>query len=154
MTARRQKNAAAPAAAKASYAHKLQPIRTTTSGCPAPCGHSGNGNGSGPQACRAAEISRHSGVRSSESTQKREPMPIWLAALCAARCHATDGGEGHVVPWNCKSGRAVYTNAGDNAQQIEPLGVNLQVGHTLEVYWRPGETAYTLEVYRHKEMCA
>jgi hypothetical protein len=27
-------------------------------------------------------------------------------------------------------------------------------GHTVAVYWMPGETAYTVEVYRQNELCA
>jgi hypothetical protein len=83
-----------------------------------------------------------------------QSMPIWLAALFAACCSADDGGEGHAVRWRCISGRAVYTNASANAERIEPLGVNLHRGQTLAVYWMPGETAYTTEVYGQTEMCA
>jgi hypothetical protein len=86
--------------------------------------------------------------------KKTQHTPIWLAALLAARCRADDGSEERSVSWNCISGRAVYTNGGANAQRIEPLGVNLQTGQTLEVYWVPGETTYTLEVYEQTAMCA
>jgi hypothetical protein len=81
-------------------------------------------------------------------------VPVWLAALLAARCLATDGSQHHTVPWDCDSGRAVYTNAGATAQRIEPLGVSLERGETLAVWWRPGETAYTMEVYGQSQMCA
>jgi len=74
------------------------------------------------------------------------PVPIWLAALMATRCQAETSGEHHAVGWNCASGRALYTNRGAGTERIEPLGVSLQGGQTLEVYWRPGETAYTMEV--------
>jgi hypothetical protein len=80
--------------------------------------------------------------------------PIWLAALDAARCRAEDGGQGHPVRWDCVSGRAVYTNAGSSAERIEPLGISLQTGETLAVYWLPGATEYTVEVYGQAEMCA
>jgi hypothetical protein len=83
-----------------------------------------------------------------------DPLPIWLAALAAARCQANRNGEDHVVRWSCVSGRALYTNAGADAELIQPLGVRLQGGQTLAVYWLPGQTAYTVEVYRQDEMCA
>jgi hypothetical protein len=83
-----------------------------------------------------------------------EPVPIWLAALMASRCLATGNGEGHAVRWNCASGRALYTNAGTHTEQIEPLGVTLKEGHTLAVCWAPGETSYSLEVYRQYDQCA
>jgi len=82
------------------------------------------------------------------------PVPVWLAALCAARCLAIDGSRHRAVPWDCVSGRAVYTNAGTTAERIEPLGVSLERGETLAVTWRPGETAYTMEVYGQSQMCA
>jgi hypothetical protein len=79
-----------------------------------------------------------------------EPTPIWFAALMASRCQATANGADHVVQWNCISGRAIYTNHGSDTERIEPLGVSLQGGQTLAVYWIPGETAYTLEVFRQQ----
>jgi hypothetical protein len=82
------------------------------------------------------------------------PLPIWLAALAAARCRANRNGEDHAVRWSCVSGRALYTNAGADAELIQPLGVRLQRGQTLAVYWLPGQTAYTVEVYGQDEMCA
>ena len=83
-----------------------------------------------------------------------EPVPIWLAVLFATSCKAQRDGENHVVRWNWVSGRALYTNAGRDAEHIEPLGVSLMGGHTMAVYWIPGDTAYTVEVYRQKELCA
>jgi hypothetical protein len=83
-----------------------------------------------------------------------DPLPIWLAALAAARCQANGNGEDHAVRWSCVSGRALYTNAGADAEWIQPLGVRLQGGQTLAVYWLPGQTAYTMEVYGQDEMCA
>jgi hypothetical protein len=74
-------------------------------------------------------------------------MPIWLAALMASRCQAMVDGEDHSVYWDCIAGRAFYTNHRAVAERIEPLGVHLQGGHTLAVYWRPGATHYTVEVY-------
>ena len=83
-----------------------------------------------------------------------EPVPIWLAALMASRCLATGNGEEHTVRWKCASGRALYTNAGAHVERIEPLGVTLMEGHTLAVCWAPGETAYSLEVFRQYDQCA
>jgi hypothetical protein len=74
--------------------------------------------------------------------------------LAAARCQVNGNGEDHAVRWSCVSGRALYTNAGADAELIRPLGVRLQRGQTLAVYWLPGESAYTVEVYRQDEMCA
>jgi hypothetical protein len=82
------------------------------------------------------------------------PVPVWLAALFAAECLAFDGSRHHNVPWECVSGRAVYTNAGAACERIEPLGVSLERGETLAVFWHPGETEYTLEVYGKSQMCA
>jgi hypothetical protein len=75
-----------------------------------------------------------------------EPLPVWFAVLRATDCEAKSDGAEHIVNWNCVSGRAVYTNDGAYTEQIEPLGVSLQRGHTLAVSWTPGDTAYTLEV--------
>jgi hypothetical protein len=83
-----------------------------------------------------------------------DPLPVWLAALVAARCRVNGNGKGHAVRWSCVSGRAIYTNAGAGAEWIQPLGVRLQRGQTLAVYWLPGDTAYTVEVFRQDEMCA
>ncbi len=80
-----------------------------------------------------------------------EAVPIWLAALFATSCEVQRNGENHAVRWDWISGRAVYTNAGREAEHIEPLGVSLLGGHTMAVYWMPGETAYTVEVYRQTE---
>jgi hypothetical protein len=89
-----------------------------------------------------------------EAPEEARSTPIWMAALVAARCSADDGGGGHCVSWNCISGRAVYTNGGAGAERIEPLGVNLETGQTLAVCWKPGETTYTMEVYRKRAMAS
>jgi hypothetical protein len=89
-----------------------------------------------------------------EASRPSEPLPIWFAVLHATSCKAKRNGENHAVRWDWVSGRAVYTNAGRDAEHIEPLGVSLRAGHTLAVYWMPGETAYTVEVYRQAELCA
>jgi hypothetical protein len=93
-------------------------------------------------------------ARLPEASRPGEPVPIWLAALLATDCEAQRNGENHAVRWNCVSGRALYTNAGRDAEKIEPLGVSLLGGHTLAVYWMPGETAYTVEVFRQAGRCA
>ncbi len=89
-----------------------------------------------------------------ESPSAAETVPIWLAALLATHCQATGNGEDHVVRWNCFKGRALYTNARAHTVRIEPLGVTLQQGHTLAVGWAPGETAYSLEIFRQFDQCA
>lgn len=83
-----------------------------------------------------------------------EPTPVWLAALIAARCQASANGQKRVVRWNHVRGRAVYTNAGVDAETIQPLGIQLEKGHTVAVSWIPGESAYTVEVYRYHDLCA
>jgi hypothetical protein len=83
-----------------------------------------------------------------------EPVPVWLAALIAARCAATVEGGIHAVEWNHVRGRAIYTNSGVEAEVIQPLGVRLAGGDTVMVSWVPGETAYTIEVIRQQELCA
>lgn len=81
--------------------------------------------------------------------------PIWFAALAATRCLATGGGEDRSVRFEYIAGRALYTNNSATAESIDPLGVTLEGGHTLAVYWIPGETAYTLEVYgQDQRACA
>src|ERR1017187_2075210 len=83
-----------------------------------------------------------------------EPVPIWLAVLLATSCKAQRDGENHVVRWNWVSGRALYTNAGRDAEHIEPLGVSLLGGHTMAVYGMPGYTTNGVEVWPFNELCA
>jgi hypothetical protein len=89
-----------------------------------------------------------------EASHPGEPLPIWLSALIATACEARRNGKIHAVNWSMVAGRAVYTNSGGEAEHIEPLGISLLGGHTMAVYWMPGDTAYTVEVYRQKERCA
>jgi hypothetical protein len=96
----------------------------------------------------------HASGHSLRPAASEEPLPIWLAVLLAAECQARGNGTDHHVRWDCVAGRAVYTNYGRDAEHIEPLGVSLSVGETLAVYWIPGETAYTMEVYSQAEKCA
>ena len=111
----------------------------------------------GTYRCAKTGFVRRSVGRSIELGSRRpagDPLPIWLAALAAARCRVHRNGKDHAVRWSCVSGRALYTNAGADAELIQPLGVRLQGGQTLAVYWLPGQTAYTMEVYGQDEMCA
>jgi len=109
-------------------------------------------------ALRATPLNANPGLRSGRCDQSKtgqEPLPIWLAALMATSCQASVNGEDHAVSWDCIAGRAVYTNHGAKAERIEPLGVQLQGGHSVAVYWRPGETNYTVEVYsQSNHFCA
>jgi hypothetical protein len=81
-------------------------------------------------------------------TETREHTPIWFAALVANACTAIDRAEGRLVNWRHSSGKALYTNPDREAENIQPFGVSLRRGETLAVWWQPGDTAYTLEVYR------
>jgi hypothetical protein len=87
-------------------------------------------------------------TKTAERRMAAEPAPIWMAALLATGCEALANGSNHAVRWDCASGRAMYTNHSAEAEVIHPLGVRLQCGDTLAVTWMPGETAYTLEVYK------
>ena len=89
-----------------------------------------------------------------EANRPNQPVPIWLDVLLATSCEVQRNGEYHAVRWSWVSGRALYTNAGGEAEHIEPLGVSLMGGQTVAVCWMPGETAYTVEVYRQTELCA
>jgi hypothetical protein len=80
--------------------------------------------------------------------QPNHGAPIWFSALIGAHCQALSNGEPHTVRWNCVSGRAHYTNFGPDPEVIQPLGIRLQGGHTLAVSWNPGETGYTMEIFR------
>jgi hypothetical protein len=79
-----------------------------------------------------------------------EPVPVWLAALIAARCAASVEGGIRAVEWNHIRGRAIHTNSGVETEFIQPLGVRLAGGDTVAVSWIPGETGYTVEVIRQQ----
>ena len=113
----------------------------------------------GDSAAGLPEAGLHSGARQfrtvlPEASRPSEPVPIWLSVLQATSCEARSNGQQHAVRWDLVSGRAVYTNVGREPEHIEPLGVSLLGGHTMAVYWMPGDTAYTVEVYRQRELCA
>ena len=55
-----------------------------------------------------------------QQSKSAQPVPVWLAALFAAECLATDGNVRRAVPWDCVSGRAMYTNDGAAVELIEP----------------------------------
>jgi hypothetical protein len=82
-----------------------------------------------------------------DAIETREHAPIWFAALVANGCTAIDRAEGRAVNWLHRSGKAFYTNSARDAEHIQPFGVSLRRGETLAVWWQPGETAYTLEVF-------
>jgi hypothetical protein len=77
-----------------------------------------------------------------------EPRPIWLSVLEATSCQARSRGKHHAVRWQHISGRATYTNLGSEEERIEPLGISVPRGKTVAVFWQPGETEYTVEVYK------
>jgi len=117
------------------------------------------GHSDGDSAAGFPEAGLHSSARPfravlPEVSRPSEPLPIWLSALQATSCEAQRDGHYHAVRWNLVAGRAVYTNVSREPEHIEPLGVSLLGGHTMAVYWMPGDTAYTVEVYRQRELCA
>lgn len=73
--------------------------------------------------------------------------PIWMAALLASSCQVVAESEERSLRWDCVSGRALYTNRSQETEFIQPLGVRLEGGDTLAVWWQPGETAYTWEIF-------
>jgi hypothetical protein len=78
-----------------------------------------------------------------------------MAALLASSCQASDNqGSDRMVNWRCVSGRAIYTNGHVEVETIQPFGVPLRRGETVAVSWLPGDTAYTLELYRHEAFAA
>jgi hypothetical protein len=73
--------------------------------------------------------------------------PVWFAVLSAAECRAFGNGDSREVRFDWVAGRALYTNTGTNPEWIPALGVQVQSGHTLAVYWTPNDTAYSTEVF-------
>lgn len=108
----------------------------------------------GAQSAKTATRPRLRVVTGEQGESASQPVPIWVAALFANHCRAKATDADHAVSWHCEGGRVLYTNAGSGTEQIEPLGVSLKAGHTLAVSWVPGETAYTLEVFRQYDCCA
>jgi hypothetical protein len=48
----------------------------------------------------------------------------------------------------------MYTNGEYEMETIQPFGVPLRRGETVAVSWLPGDTAYTVELYRHEAFAA
>jgi hypothetical protein len=76
-----------------------------------------------------------------------DPAPVWFAVLTAAQCRAIGNGDPREVRFDWVADRALYTNTGANPEWIPALGVQVQSGHTLAVYWTPNDTAYSTEVF-------
>lgn len=81
-------------------------------------------------------------------TVAAEPLPIWMAALVARGCEAAANGAARKVEWQCVSGRAVYTNGTAETEILLPFNVPVAGGQSVVVSWLPGDTAYTVELYR------
>ena len=102
----------------------------------------------GPLLPSQGKLAGFGGITNAEIQSPGAAIPIWFAALLASHCQAKTAGQDRDVRWDCISGWAVYTNRGSETETIEPLGVCLEVGHTVAVSGIPGETAYTVEVFR------
>ena len=77
-----------------------------------------------------------------------EPIPIWMAALVASGCEVKSSCGARAVDWRFASGRAVYTNHSAETEIMQPFGIAVRAGETMVVSWRPGETAFTVELAR------
>ncbi len=69
---------------------------------------------------------------------------IWAAALCAAGCTARAAQKSYPIQWQAGDGRLRYTAT--EFVVIEPLGVALGPGETLEVAWVTGATGYSIRI--------
>jgi len=69
---------------------------------------------------------------------------IWADALCAAGCTAKSARQSVEIQWEPVEGRLRYTAT--EYVIIEPFGVTLAPGDTLEVRWIPGDTGYSTGV--------
>jgi hypothetical protein len=69
---------------------------------------------------------------------------IWASALIAAGCVARQGDRAEPVAWRPVDGSIRYTAT--EAVVVEPFGLSLDAGDTLDVWWKAGDTAYTLAV--------
>ena len=88
------------------------------------------------------------------TTIAAEPLPIWMAALVARGCEAAVNGAARRIEWQCVSGRAVYTNGGADTEILLPFGVPVACGQSVVVSWLPGDTSYTVELYRPDRLAA
>jgi hypothetical protein len=82
------------------------------------------------------------------SLEHRAELPIWLAALLASGCEAADRTHIHCMEWSCTAGQALYTNCRWDVEEIQAFGVRLGTGERLIVSWQPGETGYTVQIWR------
>ena len=87
--------------------------------------------------------------RTAAEANTSDAVPIWMAALLASSCQVVANSEERSMRWDCVSGRAIYTNRSQETEFIQPLGVRLEGGDTLAVWWQPGATAYTWEIFNH-----
>jgi hypothetical protein len=69
---------------------------------------------------------------------------IWADALSAAGCTAKGSRQSITIQWEPVEGRLRYTAT--ECVIIEPFGVTLSPGDTLEVRWVPGDTGYSTGV--------
>lgn len=76
-----------------------------------------------------------------------EPMPIWMAALLASAA-------GRKVSWEWLGGRAVFRNRSARPELIEPLGLRVGRGESVVVTWLPGQSEYTIQLYRRNSLAA
>ena len=74
-----------------------------------------------------------------------EGTPVWVAALSAAACRVRrSDGVSAVIQWLTRPECVRYT-ATDEVT-VEPFGIALTPGATLELRWPAGETAYRVAV--------
>jgi hypothetical protein len=76
---------------------------------------------------------------------------IWADALRATGCMAKAADESFTIQWQPGEGRLRYTATA--MVIVEPFGVSLEPGDTLEVRWIPGDTGYSTSV-RHSKAAA
>lgn len=76
-----------------------------------------------------------------------DPLPIWFAALIACECRALANDTVHPVLWRGVNNRAIYTNSSTQTERIEPLGILVESGQTVELSWPNGATSYAVEAH-------
>lgn len=86
--------------------------------------------------------------------QVAEPLPVWAAALQASPCHVMARAATRRVDWQFDSGRALYTNVGQDLEFLVPFGVEIPSGETVSVTWTPGDTGYTVELVEDDDPAA
>jgi hypothetical protein len=71
--------------------------------------------------------------------------PVWAAALDAARCQASrSDGATSGIEW--RSGPECVRYTATDQVTVEPFGIALVAGATLEVRWPAGDTSYSVAV--------